>query len=97
MYVYVFFVFRCVYLCRVMCMPGPFSFLFLLVGAPAWVVQVVEMPRRGCLHLVFALLANGHTLPVNYTINDHEYTMRYYLVDGIYPNWLKFVQTILCP
>ena len=34
-----------------MYIPGLFSFLFLLVGTPAWVVRVVEMPQRGCLQL----------------------------------------------
>ena len=51
MYVYVFLSPVVFILCRVVCMPGLFSFLFLPVGTPAWVVWVVEMPRRGCLHL----------------------------------------------
>jgi len=49
------FVFRYVYLCRVVCMPELFSFLFLLVGTPGWVVRVVEMPRRGCLQKISIL------------------------------------------
>ena len=46
---------------------------------------------------VFTLLANGHAPLVNYIINGHEYRMRYYLADGIYPNWSTIVKTISCP
>ena len=46
---------------------------------------------------VFTLLANGHAPLVNYIINGHRCRMGYYLADGIYPNWLTFIKTILCP
>ncbi|XP_030959140.1 uncharacterized protein LOC115981094 [Quercus lobata] len=34
---------------------------------------------------IFSELKQGRAPAVNYSINGHEYTMGYYLVDGIYP------------
>ena len=46
---------------------------------------------------IFTKLAQGRAPPVNYSINGHDYTMIYYLADGIYLQWSTFVKTISAP
>ncbi|XP_075638432.1 uncharacterized protein LOC142610505 [Castanea sativa] len=41
--------------------------------------------------------AQGRAPAVNYLINGHDYTMRYYLADDIYPKWSTLVKTIPSP
>ena len=43
---------------------------------------------------VISELAQGRAPAVNYSINSHDYTMRYYLADDIYPKWSTVVKTI---
>ena len=42
-------------------------------------------------------LAERNTLPVNYSINGHDYTMGYDLANGIYPPWSIFMKKISFP
>ncbi|XP_035842621.1 putative nuclease HARBI1 isoform X2 [Helianthus annuus] len=46
---------------------------------------------------IFTELEQGCAPPVNYTVNGHDYTMGYYLADGIYPKCQTFVKTIPSP
>lgn len=46
---------------------------------------------------LFSNLANDVAPPANYVIQGKEYTMGYYLADGIYPKWATLVQTIHKP
>ncbi|XP_074352804.1 uncharacterized protein LOC141691957 [Apium graveolens] len=46
---------------------------------------------------VFDDVLQGRTPEVNYTINDNNYSMGYYLTDGIYLEWATFVKTIPRP
>ncbi|CAL5326744.1 unnamed protein product [Camellia sinensis] len=46
---------------------------------------------------LFAELTRGCAPAANYTINNHAYTMGYYLDDGIYPRWATIVKTISQP
>ncbi|XP_050222717.1 uncharacterized protein LOC126672808 [Mercurialis annua] len=42
-------------------------------------------------------LAEGRAPAANYNLNGHNYTMGYYLADGIYPKWATIVQSISQP
>ena len=46
---------------------------------------------------IFSELEQARASVVNYSINGHEYTMEYYLADGIYLKWSTFVKTIPSP
>ncbi|XP_058217564.1 uncharacterized protein LOC131328667 [Rhododendron vialii] len=46
---------------------------------------------------IFDNFIHGRMPPVNYVVNEHQYTMGYYLADGIYPQWATLIQSIQHP
>ena len=46
---------------------------------------------------IFNDVLNGRAPEVNFVVNGHQYSMGYYLTDGIYPEWATFVQSIRLP
>ncbi|XP_024014247.1 uncharacterized protein LOC112088192 [Eutrema salsugineum] len=46
---------------------------------------------------VFDDILHGKATPVSYVVNGHQYRMPYYLIDGIYPKWTTFIQSISNP
>ena len=65
----------------------------VLFGMPAFHNDINVLQRSP----VFRRLCNGESLRCNYTVNDRDYNMGYYLADGIYPQWSAFVKTISEP
>jgi hypothetical protein len=46
---------------------------------------------------LFDNLAEGRAPEVKFSVNGHDYTMGYYLADGIYPTWATLIQSIRHP
>ncbi|XP_056685598.1 uncharacterized protein [Spinacia oleracea] len=46
---------------------------------------------------VFTDILQGKAPPVNFVVNNNEYNMGYYLIDGIYPKWATFIPAIKLP
>jgi hypothetical protein len=46
---------------------------------------------------LFDNLAEGKAPQVNFSVNGHDYTIGYYLADGIYPTWATLIQSISHP
>jgi hypothetical protein len=62
-------------------------------GLPGTLNDINVLQRS---HL-FSKLARGDAPTCNYKVGNNEYTMGYYLADGIYPEWATFVKSVKDP
>jgi hypothetical protein len=62
-------------------------------GLPGTLNDINVLQRS---HL-FSKLARGDAPTRNYKVGNNEYTMGYYLADGIYPEWATFVMSVKDP
>jgi hypothetical protein len=46
---------------------------------------------------IFGQLQNGDAPQVNFKVNNNEYSLGYYLADGIYPDYSTLIKTIQEP
>ncbi|XP_021719320.1 uncharacterized protein LOC110686994 [Chenopodium quinoa] len=46
---------------------------------------------------VFDDVLHGRAPPIQFSVNNHEYNLGYYLAEGIYPKWATFIQGITLP
>ncbi|XP_071678283.1 uncharacterized protein [Lolium perenne] len=70
--------------------PADYTDEYLRIGENT----TTESVRRSPL---FAKLANGEAPTCNYKVMNNEYSMGYYLADGIYPDWETFVKSVKDP
>ncbi|XP_028094743.1 uncharacterized protein LOC114294802 [Camellia sinensis] len=66
---------------------------YAFFGMPGALNDIIVLDRSP----LFAELTRGRVLAANYTINNHAYTMGYYLADDIYLRWATIVKTISQP
>ncbi|XP_028053850.1 uncharacterized protein LOC114258161 [Camellia sinensis] len=62
-------------------------------GMPGFLNDITVLDKSP----LFAELTRRCAPAANYTINNHAYTMGYYLADCIYPRWATIVKTISQP